>query len=161
MFMGSLRSSPDGSRAGDDDEEDDEEALMLGELGGGVHGVCRTSLSTFFSSLPAFPDERSLDGESCDSSGAERAEETAASRLARRGVRRILPLSEGGALRPLSPLPCLKQTRHCYPVCLQGEQIILAVCAPQCRTDMSDTSKLQKNQKWCAMAFLFKRELGF
>lgn len=39
MFMGSLRSSPAGSRAGDDDEEEDEEALMLGELGGGVHGV--------------------------------------------------------------------------------------------------------------------------
>lgn len=40
MFMGSLRSSPGGSRAGDDDEEDDEEALTLGELGGGVHGMC-------------------------------------------------------------------------------------------------------------------------
>lgn len=39
MFMGSLRSSPAGSRAGDDDEEEDEEALMLGELGGGVHAV--------------------------------------------------------------------------------------------------------------------------
>lgn len=39
MFIGSLRSSPAGSRAGDDDEEEDEEALMLGELGGGVHGV--------------------------------------------------------------------------------------------------------------------------
>lgn len=39
MFMGSLRSSPAGSRAGDDDEEEEEEALMLGELGGGVHGV--------------------------------------------------------------------------------------------------------------------------
>lgn len=39
MFMGSLRSSPAGSKAGDDDEEEDEEALMLGELGGGVHSV--------------------------------------------------------------------------------------------------------------------------
>lgn len=39
MFIGSLRSSPAGSRAGDDDEEEDEEALMLGELGGGVDGV--------------------------------------------------------------------------------------------------------------------------
>lgn len=38
MFMGSLRSSPAGSRAGDDDDEDDEEALMLGERVGGVDG---------------------------------------------------------------------------------------------------------------------------
>lgn len=40
MFMSSLRSSPGGSRAGDDDEEDEEEVLTLGELGGGVQGVC-------------------------------------------------------------------------------------------------------------------------
>lgn len=39
MFMGSLRSSPAGSRAGDEDEEEDEEALMLVELGDGGHGV--------------------------------------------------------------------------------------------------------------------------
>lgn len=38
MFMGSLRSSPAGSRAGDDDDDDDEEALMLGEQVGGVQG---------------------------------------------------------------------------------------------------------------------------
>lgn len=38
MFMGSLRSSPAGSRAGDDEDEDDEEALMLGERVGGVDG---------------------------------------------------------------------------------------------------------------------------
>lgn len=113
MFMGSLRSSPGGSRAGDEDEEDEEEALMLGELGGGVHGAGCTSLSTSFSSTPPappLPDELSLDGEYCDSSGAERAEETVASRRARRGVRSILPLSEDMALRPLRPLPCLKQT---------------------------------------------------
>lgn len=118
MFMGSLRSSPGGSRAGDEDEEEEEEALTLGELGSGVPGVCWTSLSASFSSLPPFPDEPSLDGASCHSSGAERAEETVASRLARRGVRRILPLSEDMALtlalRPLSPLPCLKQGRRCY-----------------------------------------------
>lgn len=86
---------------------------MLGELGGGVHGVWGTSLSTSFSSLPPSPAKYSLDWESCDSSGAERLEETVASRLARRGVRRILLLSEDMALRlawrPLSPLPCLKK----------------------------------------------------
>lgn len=113
--MGSLRSSLGGSRAGDEDEEDEEEALMLGEVGGGVHGAGCTSLSTSFSSTPPsppLPDELSLDGEYCDSSGAERAEETVASRRARRGVRSILPLSEDMALRPLRPLPCLKQTEQ-------------------------------------------------
>lgn len=38
MFMGSLRSSPAGSMAGDEDDDDDEEALMLGERVGGVLG---------------------------------------------------------------------------------------------------------------------------
>lgn len=38
MFMGSLRSSPAGSRASDDDDDDEEEALMLGEQVGGVQG---------------------------------------------------------------------------------------------------------------------------
>lgn len=112
MFMGSLRSSPGGSRAGDEEEEEEEEALTLGELGGGVHGAGCTSLSTSFSSTPPsppLPDELSLDGES---SGAERAEETVASRRARRGVRSILPLSEDMALRPLRPLPCLKATQR-------------------------------------------------
>lgn len=89
---------------------------MLGELGGGVHGAWWTSLSTSFSSLPPSPGELSLDAESWDSSGAERLEEAAASRLARRGVRRILLLSEDVALRlalrPLSPLPCLEGTKR-------------------------------------------------
>lgn len=125
MFMGSLRSSPGGSRAGDEDEEEEEEALTLGELGGGVPGVCWTSLSTSFSSLPLLSDEPSLEGASCHSSGAERAEETVASRLARRGVSRILPLSEDMALtlalRPLSPLPCLKQGRRCSQATLAAQ----------------------------------------
>lgn len=38
MFMGSLRSSPAGSWAGEDEDDDDEEALMLGEPVGGVPG---------------------------------------------------------------------------------------------------------------------------
>lgn len=38
MFMGSLRNSPAGSRAGEDEDDDDEEALMLGERVGGVPG---------------------------------------------------------------------------------------------------------------------------
>lgn len=38
MFMGSLRSSPAGSWAGEDEDDDDEEALMLGERVGGVPG---------------------------------------------------------------------------------------------------------------------------
>ena len=122
MFMGSLRSSPAGSRAGDDDDDDDEEALMLGERVGGVQGGRlwsdgnrRPSLSPSFSSLPRSPDKGSLDGDSeglRDSAGVEVVEATAASRLARRGVRRTLLLSEDMALRlalrPLSPLPCLE-----------------------------------------------------
>lgn len=36
--MGSLRSSPTGSKAGDDEDDDDEEALMLGERVGGEEG---------------------------------------------------------------------------------------------------------------------------
>lgn len=39
MFMGSLRSSPGGSKAGEDEDDDDEEALMLGERVEGVQGV--------------------------------------------------------------------------------------------------------------------------
>lgn len=39
MFMGSLRSSPAGSMAGDDDDDEDEEALILGERVGGVQAV--------------------------------------------------------------------------------------------------------------------------
>lgn len=123
MFMGSLRSSPAGSRAGDDDDDDDEEALMLGERVGGVHGsrLCsdgtwRPSPSPFFSSLLPSPDKGSLDGDSeglRDSPGVEFVKATAASRLARRGVRRTLLLSEDMALilalRPLSPLPCLEE----------------------------------------------------
>lgn len=35
MFMGSLRSSPRGSRAGDEEDDEDEEALKLGEQVGG------------------------------------------------------------------------------------------------------------------------------
>lgn len=38
MFMGSLRNSPDGSRAGEDEDDDDEEALMLGERVSGDSG---------------------------------------------------------------------------------------------------------------------------
>ena len=122
MFMGSLRSSPAGSRAGDDDDDDDEEALMLGERVGGVQGVrvCsdgswRPSLLSSFSSFPPSPDRGSLDGDSeglRDSPGVEVVEATAARRLARRGVRRTLLLSVDMALRlalrPLSPLPCLE-----------------------------------------------------
>lgn len=123
MFMGSLRSSPTGSRAGDDDDDDDEEALMLGERVGGVQGgrLCsdgtwRLSMSPSFSSLPPSPVKGSLDGDSeglRDSPEVEVVEATAASRLARRGVRRTLLLSEDMALRlalrPLSPLPCLEE----------------------------------------------------
>lgn len=36
MFMGSLRSSPRGSRAGDEEEDEVEEALVLGEEVGGA-----------------------------------------------------------------------------------------------------------------------------
>lgn len=36
MFMGSLRSSPRGSRAGDDEDDEDDEALIVGEQVGGV-----------------------------------------------------------------------------------------------------------------------------
>ncbi len=114
MFRGSLRSSPAGSRAGDDDDEDDEEALILGERVGGV-----PSLSPSFCSLLPSPDKGSLDGDSeglRDSAGVDAVEETAASRLARRGVRRTLLLSEDMALRlalrPLSPLPCLKEKQR-------------------------------------------------
>lgn len=122
MFKGSLRSSPAGSRAGDDDDDEEEEALMLGERVGGVHGsgLCsdgtwRPSLSPSFSSFTPFPDKGSLDGDSeglRESPGVEFVEATAASRLARRGVRRTLLLSEDMALRlalrPLNPLPCLE-----------------------------------------------------
>lgn len=38
MFIGSLRSSPAGSRAGEEEDDDDEEALMLGEPIWGVPG---------------------------------------------------------------------------------------------------------------------------
>lgn len=119
--MGSRRSSPAGSRAGDDDDDDDEEALMLGERVGGVLGgglcsddACRPSLSSFLSSTLPSPDKGSLDGD-CeglrDPPGVKFAETTAASRLARRGVRKTLLVSEDMALRlalrPRSPLPCL------------------------------------------------------
>lgn len=128
--MGSLRSSPTGSRAGDDDDDDDEEALMLGERVGGVQGgrLCSDgtwrpslspSLSPSFSSLLSSPDRGSLDGD-CeglrDSPGVKVVEATAASRLARRGVRRTLLLSEDMALRlalrALSPLPCLEEKQR-------------------------------------------------
>ncbi len=116
MFMGSLRSSPAGSRAGDEDDDDDEEALMLGERVGGVQGVRLCSDGTSRPSLPRSPDKGSLDGDSeglRDSPVVEVGEATAASRLARRGVRRTLLLSEDMALRlalrPLSPLPCLEE----------------------------------------------------
>lgn len=122
MFKGSLRSSLAGSRAGEDDEDDDEEALMLGERVGGVQGsmLCSdgtlgASLSPSFSSLPPSLDKGSFDGDSeelRDSAGVEVVEATAASLLARRGVRRTLLLSEDMALRlalrPLSPRPCLR-----------------------------------------------------
>lgn len=123
MFIGSLRSSPAGSRAGDDDDDDDEEALMLGERVGGVQGVRDCSdgtwgpslLPTFSSPRPS-PERGCLDGDSeglRDSPDTEVVEATAASRLARRGVRRTLLLSEDMALRlalrPLSPLPCLEE----------------------------------------------------
>lgn len=126
MFMGSLRSSPAGSMAGDDDDDDDEEALILGDRVGGVQGgrLCSdgtwrpSTVSPSFSSPPPPPDRGSLDGDSeglRDSTGVEVVEETAASRLARRGVRRTLLLSEDMALRlalrPLSPLPCLEEKK--------------------------------------------------
>lgn len=121
MFIGSLRSSPAGSRAGDDDDDDDEEALILGERVGGVQtgrpfsdGTWRPSLSPSFSSSPPSLHRCSLDGDAeglRDSPGVKVVEATAASRLARRGVRRTLLLSEDMALRLavtlLSPLPCL------------------------------------------------------
>lgn len=124
MFMGSLRSSLAGSKAGDDEDDDDEEALILGDRVGGVHagrlcsgGNWGPSLSLSFSCPSTFPTDRgSLDGDSeelRDSRGDEVVEATAASRLARRGVRRTLLLSEDmalrHALRPLSPLPCLEE----------------------------------------------------
>lgn len=122
MFMGSLRSSPTGSRAGDDEDDEDEEALMLGERVGGVQGsrLCSDgswglSLPLSFSSPGPSPERGSLDGDSeglRDSPDVEVVEATAASRLERRGVRRTLLLSEDMALRlalrPLSPLPCLE-----------------------------------------------------
>lgn len=63
-----------------------------------------------------------MDGDSeglRDSAGVEEVEEaTAASRLARRGVRRTLLLSEHMALRlalrPLSPLPCLEEKQKYF-----------------------------------------------
>lgn len=96
---------------------------MLGEPVGGVlcsmlcsDGTWGTSLSLSFSSFPPRPNKGSLDGESeglRDTPGVEFVEVTAAIRLARRGVRRILLLSEDMAfilaLRPLSPLPCLEK----------------------------------------------------
>lgn len=123
MFMGSLRSSPDGSRAGDDDDDDDEEALMLGERVRGVpgnrvgsHGTWGLSLFPSFSAPRLSPQRGSLDGDSeglRDSPDIGVVEVTVASRLARRGVRRTLLLSEDMALRlalrPLSPLPCLEK----------------------------------------------------
>lgn len=116
MFMGSLRSSPDGSRAGDDEDDDDEEALTVGERVGGVHSTWPASLSPSRFSFPASLDKGSLDGDSeglRDSPGEELVDATVASRLARRGVRKTLLLSEdmalGLALRPLSPLPCLEE----------------------------------------------------
>lgn len=137
MFMGSLRSSPTGSRAGEDDDDDDEEALMLGERAGGVHGnrFCsddtgRPSLSPSFSSFTPSPDKGSMDRDSeglRESPGVEFDEAIAASRLARRGVRRTLLLSEDMALRlaqrPLSPLPCLEEKQskmHMYNVQLKN-----------------------------------------
>lgn len=96
---------------------------MLGEPVGGVlcsrlcsDGTWGASLSLSFSSFPPTPDKGSLDGDSeglRDTPGVEFVEVTAAIRLARRGVRRILLLSEDMALilalRPLSPLPCLEK----------------------------------------------------
>ena len=126
MFMGSLRSSPAGSRAGDDDDDDDEEALILGDRVGGVQvgrpcsgGTWGLSLSPSFSASTLPADRGSLDG---DSEGLrefpddELVEAIVASRLARRGVRRTLLLSEDMALRlalrPLSPLPCLEEKKN-------------------------------------------------
>lgn len=125
MFMGSLRNSPAGSRAGEDEDDDDEEALMLGERVGGVPGswlcsedVCRPSLSLcfFVCCCPLSPDRGSLDGDDeglLRSTEVELAEAMLASRLARRGVRKTLLLSEDMALklavRPLNPLPCLQE----------------------------------------------------
>lgn len=153
MFMGSLRSSPTGSSAGDDDDDDDEEALMLGERVGGVQGsrVCSDrpwgpSLSPSFSSPRISPDRGSLDGDSeglRDSPDVEVAETTAASRLARRGVRRTLLLSEDMALilalRPLSPLPCLEEETViilagiCPFLSLPGEKQFLQILPPCCQ----------------------------
>ena len=117
MFIGSLRSSLAGSSAGDDDDDDDEEALILGERVGGVQARGFCSDGTWrpsFSSPPPSLHRSSLDGDSeglLDSPEFEVADATAASRLARRGVRRTLLLSKDMALRlaatPLSPLPCL------------------------------------------------------
>lgn len=143
MFMGSLRSSPAGSRAGDDDDDDDEEALMLGERVGGVlggrlcsDGTWRPSLSPSFTSLPPCPDKGSLDGDSeglRDSPGVEVVEATAASLLARRGVRRTLLLSEDMALRlalrPLSPLPCLKKNRGNWILTSRTFSMLVDICS--------------------------------
>lgn len=96
---------------------------MLGEPVGGVlcrrlcsDGTWGASLSLSLSSFSPTPDKGSLDGDSeglRDTPGVEFAEVTAAILLARRGVRRILLLSEDMALilalRPLSPLPCLEK----------------------------------------------------
>lgn len=127
MFMGSLRNSPAGSRAGEDEDEDDEEALMLGERVGGVPGswlcsedIWRPSLSLCFfffcCCCPPSPHKGSLDGDDeglLKSTEVELAEAMLASRLARRGVRRTLLLSEDMALklavRPRNPLPCLQE----------------------------------------------------
>lgn len=117
MFMGSLRNSPAGSRAGEDEDDDDEEALMLGERVGGVPGSWPSlSLCFFFCCCPLSPDRGSLDGDDeglLRSTEVELAEAMLASRLARRGVRKTLLLSEDMALklavRPLNPLPCLQE----------------------------------------------------
>lgn len=119
MFMGSLRSSPCGSRAGDDEDEEDEEALMLGDRVGGVPGgrACSNgaSLHTSLSSPSPSPDSGSLDGDAeglRDPPGEEVGEAAATSRLERRGVRRTLLLSEDTALRLAlmlrRPRPCLQ-----------------------------------------------------
>lgn len=135
MFMGSLRSSPAGSRAGDDDDDDDEEALMLGERVGGVQGGRLCSDGTWRPSLPPSPDKGSLDGDSeglRDSPVVEVVEATAASRLARRGVRRTLLLSEDMALRlalrPLSPLPCLEEKQSEFLTC-RNFSMLVDICS--------------------------------
>lgn len=124
MFMGSLPSAPTGSGAVDDDDDDDDEALILGECVGSVHGGRFCSGATLrplmcpslFLLLPA-SGEGSLHRdweELCDPRGVEVAGgETVASLLVRRGVRRMLLLSEDMALRlalsPRIPLPCLEE----------------------------------------------------